>query len=221
MTTSAPSLALVPPTAGATETSRPHRFRLAAKRDLLAADLAARRPALSTLPRRTRLFVRLPNWLGDVVIALPLLRALRQSAPDAEITLIAAPALIPLLRDWQIARPSRTPPAPRIGYLLHFWRLRSRSPDVILLFTNSLRGDLEALADPQPPALRTDSAPAAPARSSATTRVARRFRRTHPSSNSSCGTTSSAHFGLNVPPDRSPLPTRPAQHRPPPQAPSA
>ena len=43
------------------------RFRLAAKRDLLAADLAAR--SLTALPRRTRIFIRLPNWLGDVVMA--------------------------------------------------------------------------------------------------------------------------------------------------------
>ena len=118
------------------------RFRLAAKRDLLNADLAAR--ALSELPRRTRIFIRLPNWLGDVVMALPLLRALRQSRPDTEITLIAARAFLPLLRDWQIADQLEALPPRGPGYFLHFWRLRSRYPDVALLFTNSLRGDLEA-----------------------------------------------------------------------------
>jgi ADP-heptose:LPS heptosyltransferase len=35
-------------------------------------------------------------------------------------------------------------PAKGIGYFLHFWRLRSRFPDVVLLLTNSLRGDIEA-----------------------------------------------------------------------------
>ena len=118
------------------------RFRLAAKRDLLAADLAAR--SLTALPRRTRIFIRLPNWLGDVVMALPLLRALRQSRPDAEITLIAAKAFLPLLRDWHIADHLEALPARGSGYFLHFWRLRTRYPDVVLLFTNSLRGDLEA-----------------------------------------------------------------------------
>ena len=118
------------------------RFRLAAKRDLLAADLAAR--SLTALPRRTRIFIRLPNWLGDVVMALPLLRALRQSRPDAEITLIATRAFLPLLRDWHVADHLEALPARGSGYFLHFWRLRARYPDVVLLFTNSLRGDLEA-----------------------------------------------------------------------------
>jgi ADP-heptose:LPS heptosyltransferase len=31
-----------------------------------------------------------------------------------------------------------------LGYFFHFWQLRRRYPDAFLLFTNSLRGDLEA-----------------------------------------------------------------------------
>jgi ADP-heptose:LPS heptosyltransferase/lauroyl/myristoyl acyltransferase len=118
------------------------RLRLETKRDLLAADLAAR--GLSTMPRKTRVFVRLPNWLGDVVMALPLLRALRVSRPDAEITLIAKSSFMPLLESWDVA--DRLEPLPKhgLGYFLHFWKLRLRYPDVYLLFTNSVRGDLEA-----------------------------------------------------------------------------
>ena len=68
------------------------RLRLELKRDNLAADLHAR--GRTQLPRRTRVWIRLPNWLGNVVMALPLLRALRRSRPDAEITLLArAPSL--------------------------------------------------------------------------------------------------------------------------------
>lgn len=118
------------------------RLRLESKRDLLAADLAAR--GLATLPRKTRLFVRLPNWLGDVVMSLPLLRALRASRPDAEITLIAKAAFHPLLKEWDIADRLEALPKNGPGYFLHFWKLRQRHPDVYLLFTNSFRGDLEA-----------------------------------------------------------------------------
>lgn len=118
------------------------RFRLEARRDLLAADVASR--GLSRPPRRTRVWVRLPNWLGDVVMAAPLLRALRAGRPDAEITLVARGAFRPLLERLQVADRIEPLPARGAGYLRHFWRQRGCFPDVCLLFTNSLRGDLEA-----------------------------------------------------------------------------
>lgn len=118
------------------------RLRLEAKRDLLAADLAARGYAAPA--RRTRLWIRLPNWLGDVVMALPLLRAIRTGRPDAEITLVAKPAFRPLLERWAVADRIEDLPARGRGYFAHFWRRRLAYPDCYLLFTNSARGDLEA-----------------------------------------------------------------------------
>jgi lipopolysaccharide heptosyltransferase II len=46
--------------------------------------------------------VLLPNWVGDVVMATPTLRALRRHFPQATITGIARPYLLPLLAgtDW-------------------------------------------------------------------------------------------------------------------------
>lgn len=118
------------------------RLRLEARRDLLDADLRAR--GLAGLPRRTRLWIRMPNWLGDVVMALPLLRALRASRPDAEITLLAKAPFQPLLERFGVAdRVQPLPPRGR-GYFRHFWRLRCEYPDCWLLLTNSLRGDIEA-----------------------------------------------------------------------------
>jgi ADP-heptose:LPS heptosyltransferase len=118
------------------------RFHLESKRDLLAADLAARQ--LTALPRRLRIWVRLPNWLGDVVMVLPLLRALRDSRPDAAITLVAKESFLPLLAAWKVGdRLHPLPPRGR-GYFRHFLGLRAAYPDVWLLFTQSQRGDLEA-----------------------------------------------------------------------------
>jgi heptosyltransferase-2 len=118
------------------------RLRLQAKRNLLEQDLAAR--GLTQLPRHTRLWIRLPNWLGDVVMALPLLRAIRASRPDAEITLLCKGAFIPLLEKLSVADKIRALPDLGLGYLAHFASLRSSYPDTWLLFTNSTRGDLEA-----------------------------------------------------------------------------
>jgi heptosyltransferase II len=118
------------------------RFRLEAKRDLLATDLGMRGAIVP--PRRTRIWIRLPNWLGDVVMALPLLRALRLSRPDAELTFVAKKQFLPLLASWEIA--DRLHPLPPRGarYYAHFRGLRKEFPDVWLLFTNSFRGDVEA-----------------------------------------------------------------------------
>jgi heptosyltransferase II len=122
---------------------RPHlRFRLEQKRDLLAQDLHER--GLTTLPRRTRFFIRLPNWLGDVVMALPLLRALRQGRPDAELTLIGKAAFAPLIAACGLADRYEPLPPRGLGYFTMFRRWRHRYPDTYLLFTQSLRGDLEA-----------------------------------------------------------------------------
>ena len=118
------------------------RFHLESKRNWLDADIRLR--GLTALPRKTRIFVRLPNWLGDVVMALPLLRALRVSRPDAELTLVAKPQFLPLLESWGIADRLHALPPQGLGYFAHFWRLRRTYPDTWLLFTNSVRGDLEA-----------------------------------------------------------------------------
>ena len=120
----------------------PKRFHLESKRDLLPAELAAH--GLDAPPRRTRLWIRLPNWLGDVVMVLPLLRALRVSRPDLEITLVAKKPFLPLLDSWAVADLLQALPPPGRGYFPHFWKHRHAYPDIYLLFTNSIRGDLEA-----------------------------------------------------------------------------
>jgi heptosyltransferase II len=118
------------------------RLRLEAKRNLLEADLQNR--GLAALPRKTRLWIRLPNWLGDVVMALPLLRALRASRPDAQITLLAKAPFCPLLELSGLADRVLPLPPPGPRRFLHFWRLRHDYPDCFLLFPTSFRSDLEA-----------------------------------------------------------------------------
>lgn len=118
------------------------RLRLEAKRNMLAEDIATR--DLDQISRRTRLWIRVPNWLGDVVMLLPLLRAIRVSRPDAEITLVSKPAFHPLLKKHDLADHLVAIPAQGWGYFRHFWRMRTSYPDCYLLFTNSVRADIEA-----------------------------------------------------------------------------
>lgn len=105
------------------------------------------------LPRSTRLWIRLPNWLGDCIMALPLIRVLRKSRPDVTLTLFALPTFIPFLKTIEIADTVIPLPEKTQGYYTYFSffrRLKHCYPDIVLLFTNSFRGDFEAFLTAAP-----------------------------------------------------------------------
>jgi heptosyltransferase-2 len=118
------------------------RFNIRAKRNAL--ELSNQLNGYATTPRKTRLWVRMPNWLGDVVMALPILRAIRRGRPDFEITLIGKAAFRPLFEMLGVGDRFIALPQSGRGYFAYFHKLRFDYPDTYLLFTNSLRSDLEA-----------------------------------------------------------------------------
>lgn len=123
--------------------SGPHkRFRLPARRNQL--DLSNRIHGYDTLPRKIRLWVRLPNWLGDVAMLLPILRAMRTGRPDLEFTLIGKAAFEPLANRLGVADRFVALPTRGSGYFRAFYAMRKQYPDSYILFTNSFRGDMEA-----------------------------------------------------------------------------
>ena len=98
----------------------------------------------------SRILIVLPNWVGDLVLATPALRAIRERFPRAHITgLLKAPMAEVLsgvnwfddLTFWPAggSRPRR-----RQGFLGLAAELRERRFDVALLFTNSFRSALLA-----------------------------------------------------------------------------
>ncbi len=93
--------------------------------------------------RLRRVLVRAPNWLGDTVMALPALRALRRALPDAELS-VAGPWVVPLLEaEPDLGRPLALPagPARRLAWA----RARRRQElDLALVLPGSFATALEA-----------------------------------------------------------------------------
>ena len=52
-----------------------------------------------------RLVIRAPNWLGDAVMALPAMEAVRQAFGDAHIAVAAIPSIAPLFAEETSAGP--------------------------------------------------------------------------------------------------------------------
>jgi heptosyltransferase-2 len=83
-----------------------------------------------------RLVVRLPNWLGDAVMALPALAAVRAAFPQTSIAVAGLPSITPIFQE-------RTDVRPQQIVLLDKPRetavLREGGYDAELLLTNSFR----------------------------------------------------------------------------------
>ena len=88
------------------------------------------------------LIVRLPNWLGDTVMAVPTLRALREAFPGARAALAGPWA--PLLAGQGLADTLVTYPRAWLGRLRMADAVHALGADVALLLPNSLEAALAA-----------------------------------------------------------------------------
>jgi heptosyltransferase-2 len=98
-------------------------------------------------PDSQKLLVVMPSWVGDTVMAMPLIGALRRRFVDAHITTLVRPHLKPLLDAcpwinrmiaWRKPRPGSTTRSRRANVALA-GRLRSERFDTAVLLPNSLR----------------------------------------------------------------------------------
>lgn len=98
-------------------------------------------------PKVQHLAIRLPNWLGDICMVLPILRAIQEKAkvenPNVQFTLFVQSPYISLLEKLGVEGEVIALPRKNWRYFFTFltWR---RQFDVFVLFTNSERGDIEA-----------------------------------------------------------------------------
>ena len=83
-----------------------------------------------------RMVVRMPNWLGDAVMALPALAGLRHAYPDAFITAAAAASVAPIFEEPTAFAPQQIVVVDRSS---ESRVLRSGGFDVDVLLTNSFR----------------------------------------------------------------------------------
>ena len=51
------------------------------------------------IERKTNFFVRMPNWLGDIIMSIPVLLAIRKGRPDVRFNLVCKKEFIPLLKN--------------------------------------------------------------------------------------------------------------------------
>lgn len=95
-----------------------------------------------------RILVRSSNWLGDAVMSVPAVRAIKQGRPDAHVTVLAPEKTAPIWKlisevDDVLSLPNKS--------LFAAIRLVRKQPDfdVAILFPNSLRSALEVLFVPR------------------------------------------------------------------------
>ena len=93
--------------------------------------------------RTDHIVVRTPNWLGDTVMALPMLTALRRAADQARITLIGRWA--PLLAGQEVGDVLLDYPRPLAARRRLGRALAANRPDVALLLPSSLEAALAAI----------------------------------------------------------------------------
>lgn len=111
-----------------------------------ALCLDRRRPLAHTraeLPRAWRIWIRLPDRLGDTLKLAPLLRAIRQSRPDAALTFLGRQPVLDLLRPTGLFE-SEIPLETHKVNLRRFVELQLNHPDVSLNLDHSTRSDAEA-----------------------------------------------------------------------------
>jgi len=88
------------------------------------------------------ILVRLPNWLGDTVMALPALAGLRASRPEARIVLVGRFASVlqgQAVADAVLSYPHDQGKRARLGAALRDWR-----PDTAIVLPNSFESALAA-----------------------------------------------------------------------------
>ena len=89
-----------------------------------------------------KIVIRAPNWLGDAVMALPAMEAVRRAMPEALVAVAAIPSVAPLFEEETSARPDSV--LVLSARRAEARELRAGGFETILLLPNSFRSALAA-----------------------------------------------------------------------------
>ncbi len=89
-----------------------------------------------------RILIRAPNWLGDSVMSVPAVRAIKAGRPDAHVTIAAPANLVPV---WKLVREvdEVLPISARSVFAAARLLRRKNRFDAAIVFPNSIRAALE------------------------------------------------------------------------------
>ena len=97
------------------------------------------------LRKSNRLVIRMPNWLGDIVMAIPVVKAILHGRADMHLTILCKPQYAEWLKSLKLADKVYCLEQDHgVQYYFQFLKLKKEYPDAQFNFTNSLRGDIEA-----------------------------------------------------------------------------
>lgn len=102
-------------------------------------------------PSQHHLMILMPTWVGDIVMATPSLRWLRERLEDARITAVTRPGMSPLLSGLESIDDCLEVDPGGIGRLLRAGgTLAKRRPDHVIILPNSMRTALLAFLSRSP-----------------------------------------------------------------------
>ncbi len=101
----------------------------------------------SSLNDISRILIRTTNWIGDAVMTTPALRAVRETFPEADITVVANPLVAQLFEshpdcDGVIVYDRKGVDRGPLGFLRFCRRLRREHFDLAILFQNAIEAAL-------------------------------------------------------------------------------
>lgn len=97
-----------------------------------------------TLPKKNRIWLRMPNQLGELIRWAPFIKAIASSRPDSEITLLVPRKFASLIEALQIADNVRSLPKRNTVFYPRIHKLQEEFPDAYYQLTESMSADFEA-----------------------------------------------------------------------------